>query len=1731
MNKKIFLILIFLKTTYLIFAQLDNLYELNLDTNSQPSSIFRFDQKRWNNVRTAIEEDKPLYEEEKSTQLAKPPVVTPTTIEFMEGTQLSIAGRKLIGMEIKNINYPYRKELSRTDINMKQELQVSVKGKVGKNVDVNIDIDDTQPDKRDISIIYRGEGVDVGPGAVGYKAKPGAFIQEIAFGDIQLSLPNTEFVGYSRQVFGIRAIGQYKSAKLYLIASQSKGNFETKRFTGKLEFERKILYDTSYIRRKYYKIAFGNHKIKKDSVKIFLDTLDPKRDPATLFELTTEVFGISTVTYTGRFEQLALGRDFIVDYAKGIVIFNLPNRYIQQNWIIAVDYIDENTGLTLRELVGTTNYIMIKDKDENFTTELLNRYSIGRTNIIRDDGTGNFLLKIVDKSGRVLDPAVDKIQPGDKPIPVYKIGNTGDIIVDFENGEFYFTEDKPFANDCYERNPISRYDILVEYRCKVKTYSLKPFIVPYSEKIVVDGKLLQRNIDYWIDYDSGFITFLKEEIIAENSIIDASYEYSMLGLQGGETIAGGRIEIPLNNKIFIGSSWIGNLPSKGTTVPDLRNTPSSLQVWEVDTRISAIKTPFIPFNINSISAEYAENEKNPNIWDKAVVENMEGITLEDSVSTYRHMWYFGSCNNVYIPGQYNEQQDKITGGELSWENEEVSVKEINPKRETTLDKQQVLKINYNLYKSSEAALLYNFSSIGLDFSKKMYLEIEYYSNSGGGELYLDLGHFSEDLDQDGILDTEDKNLNGSLDIDEDIGFEYNIGNEKFFIGSKNGRLDTEDLDKDGILNTTDKIAGEFKISNLDFTGWTSTIIPIEITNKNLWNNIKNLRLRIKGHNKSGIIKIAKISVVGNKFEILTPNNTKIFAVNNENDISYKKLAELEEYSSIYGSMYQQTKIEQALALEYNFDNFLSSSVVSLLYSQRQDFTRHHYFNFFIFNKTKNEVTLKIRAYTDINNYLEYSTTTLTNLPDDWIKFTIEQVDINGDTIPDEWSIPEKSLTGGICKKIGNPNLQSITRLDIILENPLDIPQNGKIYINDIYLSNSWSRKGIAKKLDLSFSIPNWIDFGGTYRSVDRRFETFTSAITNQDNSSISSFFNFTRLNFLPLNFQARQTQTITPSALNAGDLVSKYEEGKRISTDGSFNINLLLPKLPSLNFNYSKSVTSATTLSRTDIRDNFRLTFNYKNPISKYVPIENISMSYGEEKFLLYPWENSYSTTTPTLDNTRFSNINIPFNFWSKLRLNLTVGSKNTFSELRKFNRNINDDLNIPNMLDNTDPIDYYNKLTFFTLYNLPKTYDMYYTTYSVIISSYEKRNENNFALDSTISIVPFLNPNFNYKIDIVEDYNFPISDKKDITRNTNGSLNVNFIPKDLIKLKYFNTLRFNYNFSLVAADKHEKLSKDVETLNLYSFDNLNFLWYKSEVSTNTLLRTRMLERKEQRINSTWKLFEGFNFKGPLSFLTRTDMSLTYSDAVEEKEETQTKTLTYTKVWPDMSYTLYEFESILDHFLKKKRIIRDTKLDLTYTYRTTEIKNISFEQNIRHREMLSFILLENYNILSSYEKTFTDNYNYMLKLKVSYSYTDIITLQVGLPFFGQRLTPRYEYKREYSKDARGLPTKDITTNSFSISYYADLIPQQGGIVLFGKNLPLQNRLKINSTLNYTRRESPIDISRNNTDNLGFNVRGDYDISKYINVSVNLGSDVNINRVAKTETNYSFNIQGQVIIRF
>ncbi|MBI3542453.1 MAG: hypothetical protein HY075_04160, partial [Deltaproteobacteria bacterium] len=95
-----------------------------------------------------------------STGPVTPPPEQPGfNVELPYESGLSISGRKLIALQLKETRHKSAKRAREQgfpkiqhEFNMKQELQVRIKGKVGRKITVNVDFDDTKEDKRDISV-------------------------------------------------------------------------------------------------------------------------------------------------------------------------------------------------------------------------------------------------------------------------------------------------------------------------------------------------------------------------------------------------------------------------------------------------------------------------------------------------------------------------------------------------------------------------------------------------------------------------------------------------------------------------------------------------------------------------------------------------------------------------------------------------------------------------------------------------------------------------------------------------------------------------------------------------------------------------------------------------------------------------------------------------------------------------------------------------------------------------------------------------------------------------------------------------------------------------------------------------------------------------------------------------------------------------------------------------------------------------------------------------------------------------------------------------------------------------------------------------------------------------------------------------------------------------------------------------------------------------------------------
>ncbi|MCJ7646216.1 hypothetical protein MUO65_04865, partial [bacterium] len=324
-----------------------------------------------------VEELKPLAEE------AVPAAPEGIGIILPFESRLSISGQKRISMKYGAVFYKDEEKRTTTGtpaevtegFDMDQELQVKIKGQVGRKIAVNVDYDDTVEDKRDISVVYKGD--------------PGEVVQDAAFGDITLELPATEFLAYSKSVFGGKVNAQYNKFKLMAIGSQTKGIPEEKKFKGTSTFEKRDINDTSYRRRKYYEL-WTDRNIQSGSEKIYIDDRDGTNNQNGAWMVVSNPL-LTPTTYYGYFNLKVPGQDYTIDYIEGIITFR---ETIYENHVIAVDYKKSNGQLI--SVINSGLPKILKDEDEILNQEMMNYYDLGQKKIVQGVEGRDFIVKILD---------------------------------------------------------------------------------------------------------------------------------------------------------------------------------------------------------------------------------------------------------------------------------------------------------------------------------------------------------------------------------------------------------------------------------------------------------------------------------------------------------------------------------------------------------------------------------------------------------------------------------------------------------------------------------------------------------------------------------------------------------------------------------------------------------------------------------------------------------------------------------------------------------------------------------------------------------------------------------------------------------------------------------------------------------------------------------------------------------------------------------------------------------------------------------------------------------------------------------------------------------------------------------------------------------------------------------------------------------------------------------------
>ncbi|KAF0127121.1 MAG: hypothetical protein FD189_630 [Elusimicrobia bacterium] len=1696
-----------------------------LDSLLDRLPISDYSQDRWNKVRGDIETGR--FQREEPAPLARVAVSTAVPespqpeLEFTEsGTSLSLTGRKVIGFnytgkrymnEQTNVTRP--RSLSLFEIS--QQLQVRMQGKVGTKITVNVDYDDTKEDRQDISVVYQGD--------------PNEVVQNVSFGDIDLSLPATEFVSYNKQLFGIRADLRAKGFALTFIGSRTKGQTKVRQYTGNTRFQTVDLQDVNYLRRRYYDITFGNTArlpIRPGSELVYLDTQSNLPvDNLVISSITADDLAQQTTTYTGRFQRLSPGIDYTVDYAKGILTFS---RGMNVQDVVIIDYtnangtlLSQNASTTTLNTLGSGRLKLVKtlndapistapvqadfDAQVGWNREIKTYYSIGQTNLVRDDGRGSFTLKLQDFNRNEVAAPNTAGQTVKYP---------DNIEVDFEQGIFRLTSpfqdpDPGYAGtpdrQIYSAAPAARRLFRVEYSYRFKTFLLEPSIVVNSEIVTVDRQKLRKNEEYFIDYDSGFITFYYPDRIGQTSSIEISYEVSPFGGAGNLSLVGGRVSYDFG-ALSLGSSLLYQGGVKSAAVPSVTDLTSSMFVYEGDAQFRNLNVFGMKMNVGG---EIAQSRLNPNLNDFALVDNMEGVKQEDSPAMDRNYWQIAA----------NPAAGPADPTSVAWETVNVKSKDINP-ASTSDGSQQVLSINYDFTRSTEVSIVYPLSATGLDFTQKTAIELVLLGQGAGGpQINLHFGQINEDADGRGgqnfacangvaLLNapkSEDLNCDGQLSTAEDIGWLYDpVGQpNEIRYGANNGRIDTADLNRNGRLDQQDFSGGSFGYASgtkftdttdsiakdhVDFSGWRTWNRPLFIASSDTfkWNAIKQIRVTLKkgagaGALNSGAIRFARIAAVGNTWTVqqsATAGTLQLLGVNNIDNPGYIPIynaggAAAQVYNDLYGSVSEQRErtntanvSEQALSVTY--DSIVSTSAVYAFrkYPQPLDISQHGEFRFLLFSSVTANASFYLKIG-DENNYFKASVapSALTG----WRLITLRQEDVNGDRIPDVWT-----NAGPYAVEIssrGNPSLQQVSGILIGVETSGG-QQSGTFYLNEIHLAKPLTRTGEAKKVEASFEIPGWMSFGGKHRETDRSFQTPVSVISNQDNEQQTAYLNFNRLPFFPLTFTGSRQVTVTPNTYVTGgsNLVTSLQQGRVKKLDGAAAGNLSLGALPKLSLNYAGSRTEYDLLLRDDSRDAYSGALAYNPPFQFFLLPRSLSLTY--------------SLTSNRVDYRRDDLLAAGAALAGLHRTSERVdayGARLTFVPWRGS--------------------------TFNPSYSLQETRERKDELFSGNSYDYPKARQQTADFNSNFMLARWFNPAVNYSVTTMENNNIVVTtvtvvaasavyapgEIKTVNRTAQGGVSLNFSVNDLApRNRLLRSLVVSSNFQIQDGDTWQNVERD--------YDTADKLWVRDRLGPRNSLaqRTSLTTRDTFTSNQRWQPLEGYTLKGRLSPLSTISITNNFSNSDQRSDVTGTQSRSVNRTFPDAILSLSQLEVLAG----AQSWARGATMNVKYSNNTNETRLISLDLTRSYGMDLRFRLLEKVDAALSYNHRFTQRKDLRLDQITQQTERHDATVQGTFDYRKFRFTPKLDFSVDHGKTGLGVVNQDLTVITPSLLLKTDFQAPKGLRLPFMKQaMVFSNRIVWTTTLSYALRKSPITVSEN-TRLFSLNSSADYEAAKNLRLTFN-----------------------------
>ncbi len=1750
--------------------------ELALEEPPDDAQLLKYTDEFWRQAVTAVEGGYTLDKEPEP--IPDLTLLNPTLSLPLYGTSIALTGRYVLGIKLAGKKYktdPNSTVQDRNDrsVQMDQQLQLKMQGKILDRVFVDIDYNDQREDEKTISVAYRG--------------KPGDLVQLAEFGDIDLSLPHTEFIAYDKQLFGAKMHLQHKNANLYLIGSQTKGSSKQKRFVGSSVSEIVSLEDKNYIRRTYYDLTFGGNikkymsedgsadykpadkaailegisrwqsfgSISAGTEEIYLDsnatsyTYVPVYKKASDINEDTTCGGLACVET--KWELLTRGVDYTVDYARGIITFK---RAIKADAAIAVDYRNtqgdllSNTGTP-----GTIKYIKFandKVSDNSFVgnkLELKTYYNIGAQKITQDNGKGNFILQLQDANG----------QGSTNPYFVYP----SYINVDFNTGIFYL--DYRFDDTgLYDTTPVSsrNFKFKIQYESTVKTYFVEAGMVVQSETVKLNGRTLARNNDYYIDYTSGFITFYKGDLITENSVIDISYDTTG-GDNGNNSVMGGRLDYKLWDKITLGTTVLKEGGEKPNSVPQVGAYSKDLLVYGADINGKDIKLAD-PLAVD-FSVEAARSIKRQNLFGYAMIDSMNDASSVVGGSMVFKDWIFASNPNGHATFLNT----------LRWDTQDVPSLQINPHAAANYnDKQPVLVLNYDFTQAQEYAdqtgqalndevsIVYPLSTVGMDLSEKTSFQVTMLGEDGGPQVNFSFGNISEYSDHSSgmitqcsgstfVPKTEDIYCRNSLAPNEDIGWEFEnpdgskerynpfVHNIYNYETQPNGRLDTQDLNGNGQYDLEDALTavngdGNFgfaspaarpKIGDNNYatnTTWQTYSVPLEITDKSAWTAVHHLRITLKkgtGTNLKGQIKIANVGLSGTAWNPAGQPSVEVFSISGINNVDNP------EYKPIFSTPGDGQRVFNYLY--GSIENYRETNKTATVQDQALQLK---------FNTTGTHLT---DCAAEDACYANRNFQTMDFSQHRELRFLLYGAGDNGTETEFYLKVGTQQNYDKIIVPANFPGwrLISVKMADGDGDGITDVFENVSDASYNVRIESHREGNGLLNFREVSLLLAGIQTTAGA--TVGNNGVVWLNAIHLADAITLTGdaykgdvVVRLDDWGSAGAKYVHKDSNFETPLAVSKQQKTTQEEYFVKLTRIKEFPMEANLARSTvttplvgnSTNYNTVSLLDKGRVQKETAVlRGDF---------IKKDVP--NIGLEYTQNSTTYDAMRRKDETHTygATLSHTQgmFKNIKAGYHYttssvdYDRSRHLENNSYYNTDENTQKLNAKVT-----------FQPT---NSFNFTPTYSLSKSKEdrTQYLIGGEDSRRYPKALTQNTGFNSTWKITKWLAPSVSYHINTQENNNlttkksvngaatFNIGDVKTVTRSSDGGVTLTLSGSELLpKSKLFNTFVISSSYRLQDADTWDDVDR--------GFDSRKALWIRSSLKDVGSYGYRRSLTLRDTFTSTqrWSPFAKYALGGAAAPLQTLTVINNFSKTIQNNEQTGTQYDSDSMTLPDITVSI----SDLEKFVRAGKWLSTSNLKLRYNRIKQTNRGTDEKTTTQYGGDLRFMLFNFLDTVLNYTRNESDTWDLRGRYSSQRTQDDDISAQTSFYIKSLRVTPKVLYNAHDKWLVRGLISESSTQWTPSLNLRWDFnLPYGWKLPFINRNYKTTNRVIWNTTLSYTDKKSPVEV-KDNYRLFDATTALDYELSQNLRFTFSGGLSIMDHAYVASQDYTAYHVASNVTVQF